>query len=269
MRLQKSYKLFFLFLLFMMAGGVNLSAENIRIITPYLGGITNNYEDESRNLDLEDSSFMKGLYLQQVNPDLYQANLFVYQVSDVNYSNLWGAHGIFDFYYDVKKQTKNVIGAGFEWMSLDMDAGSEIPPLSEFELTNNINIFYMRLGRYFTFGPSHVKFSAMPWLGTELDLVQGDVSFLPQFSPTKVTSEIEGDTVLAISGLNLKVLLYHIWELNIKYSAAFDADDYYNRFKLMSNIYLSRHWALSYRYHYSETSYGPTSYHLGGVTYVF
>lgn len=269
MKQKKSNKLLILFSLISLVGGVNLFADSIRIITPYLGALTNSYEDSSKSMDLEDSSFIKGLYLQQINPELFQANLFVYQLSDINYSNLWGAHGIFDFYYDVKKQTKNVICAGFELMSLDMDAGSEISPVSDFELTNNINIFYLRLGRYFTFGSSNTKFSVMPWMGTELDLAEGDVSFVVPGPTGIVQSKIEEETVLAISGINLKLFLYHIWELNIKYSAAFDAEDYYSRIKFMSNIYFSRHWALSYRFNYHETSYGPTSNHLGGITYVF
>jgi len=268
MNTKRNVRALLLGLALMTAGGVHLFAENIRIVTPYLGVLSNSYENSQNGLDLKDTALMKGLYLQWVNPDRFQANVFGYQVSDVNYSTIWGAHAIVDYYYDVTERSKNVVGIGSEIVAMDMDAKDNISPFTSFKLTNNVTVLYARLGRYFYFGPSTASFSLMPWTGTELDMVRGDIAFTMP-GPPPVSQDFSSNTVLAITGINAKARLYHMVEIDAKYSAAYDADAYYNRATVMTNVYLTRHWALSYRFHYAETSDGTTSYHLGGVAYAF
>jgi hypothetical protein len=37
----------------------------------------------------------------------------------------------------------------------------------------------------------------------------------------------------------------------------------------MANFFVTRHWGVSYRFKYMQSTGGPTSYHLFGVAYVF
>jgi len=266
MNTKRNARALLLGLALMTAGGVHLFAENVRVVTPYLGVLSKSHEDSQAGLNLEDTALMKGLYLQWVNPDRFQANVFGYQVSDVIYSTIWGAHAIVDYYFDVTERSKNVVGVGSEIVAMDMDAKDNISPYTSFKLTNNVTVLYARLGRYFYFGPASASFSLMPWTGTELDMTRGEVSMTP--GPPGAM-DFSTNTVLAITGINAKARLYHMVEIDAKYSAAYDADAYYNRATVMTNVYLTRHWALSYRFHYGETSDGTASYHLGGVAYAF
>ena len=84
--------------------GVSAESGDIRIVAPYLGYVTNVYENADYGLELDDSSLMKGLFFQWVDPKRYQWNTFLYQSSDINYSNLWGGHFIFDLYLGVRER---------------------------------------------------------------------------------------------------------------------------------------------------------------------
>ncbi|UCF99526.1 MAG: hypothetical protein JSV89_08295 [Spirochaetaceae bacterium] len=37
----------------------------------------------------------------------------------------------------------------------------------------------------------------------------------------------------------------------------------------MLTVFFTRHWGLSYRFKYSETGSGTTTYHIGGIAFVF
>jgi hypothetical protein len=252
--------------------------KNIRIVAPYLGTVTNVYENEERGLDLKDSSLLKGLYVQWVRPDVYQWNVFISQASDINYSTMWGGHFIFDYYFDVAEKHRNVIGAGYEFIRIDMDAGSNIAPLADFTLLNAISIPYLRVGRYFLFGSSRGgggggkdKFglSVLPWLGVEYEIVNGEVSFIPPGPPTTVREEIEDRYVFPLVGLNLKATLFHFIDAEVKYAARFDADYYFSDVSAIANVFFTRHWGLSYRFKYFENINGSIAYNIWGIAAVF
>jgi len=246
-----------------------ISAENIRIVVPYLGYVTNTYESSDYPIDLDDSSLMKGLFFQWVNPQRYQWNTFVYQSSDINYSTLWGGHFIFDLYFGIRERGKFVVGTGIEYVRLDMNAGDNISGLTDFELLNNIIVPYVRFGRYFTFGGDRLNVSLLPWAGVQPEWVRGNISFTPLGPPPPVDEKIDDYELFGIAGLNTSVSILHFITIDAKYRVTFNADDFFSSVDTTLNVFFTRHWGLSYRFKYSEASNGTTSYHIGGVAYVF
>ena len=263
-------------------------AETITLAAPYLGWVTNTYEDtiSSGNktipLKLEDSGFLGGMYLQSINTSLYQWNAFVYYSPDVNYSTLWGGHFIVDFYPIGDFLGKYLVGAGVEVIRIDMDAGNNIKvpsgptttTLEGFNLTNTILIPYARVGKYFVFGLKPLQISILPWVGAIYESVAGSVKFSAQFAPppapkTKVDETFDDSTWYATAGINLKLTLFRFIDLEGKYQATFDGDVYHPSFSVIANVFFSRNWGVSYRYKYMETSGGSDAYNLFGVAYVF
>jgi hypothetical protein len=270
MKEPKSICVIVFLILIAVSTAVSANAEDIRIVAPYLGYVNNVYENADYSLDLDDSSLMKGLYFQWINPKRFQWNTFLYQSSDINYSTLWGGHFIFDLYLGVRERGKYVIGSGIEYIRLDMDAGNEIIPLSDFQLVNNIVVPYLRAGRYFLFGSDTISVSVLPWAGIQPEWVRGDISF--NFGgpfPPPVDQKIEEYDLFGIAGINASVSIFHFITVDAKYRGTFNADEYFSSVDSMVNVFFTRHWGLSYRFKYSETTSGSTSYHIGGIAYVF
>lgn len=266
MKINKSISVFVFLIL--IAGSITVAAEaeDIRIVVPYLGYVNNVYENADYGLDLDDSKLMKGLYFQWINPDRYQWNTFLYQSSDINYSTLWGGHFIFDLYLGVQERGKYVIGSGIEYIRLDMDAGNNIGPYIDLQLLNNIIVPYLRAGRYFLFGSDTLSVSILPWAGIQPEWVRGEFSSTPG-PPTPI--EIEEYDLYGIAGINASVSIFHFITVDAKYRGTFNADEYFSTVDSMVNVFFTRHWGLSYRFKYSETSSGSTSYHIGGIAFVF
>jgi hypothetical protein len=254
-------------LLALLAGG--LQAENIRIVVPYLGAATNVYQktDPMYTLDWKDTKFMEGLFFQWVNPDLFQANAFVYHSADINYSRLWGGHLIGDFYVWSNPLGKAAVGAGFEVISLNMDAGDAVPPYAVLQLPLTVYVPYARAGHYFYLGSrDRVLFSIFPWAGAEYDITRGTNTVVPG-PPTPIS--LDDETLYGIAGLSVSATIFHFIELQAKYKANFNADDLLHTVDGLANLYFSRHWGLSYRFKYMQTTDGSTSYHLVGIAFVF
>ncbi len=253
---------------FLVAGA--LAAEDIRIVVPYLGAATDVYKDDAKGIDLTDTRLMEGLYLQWVNPELFQANVFVYHSADINYSQLWGVHLIGDVYVWSDPLGKAALGAGLDMLRLDMDAGDNIVPLKSFELPMTLYAPYVRAGHYFNFGSGGmVSLSVLPWAGAEYDITRGDLSFVPPGPPMTIKQSIDDETLYGLAGINAGAVIMHFIEIQAKYRATFNEDDYLNTFDAMLNFYLNRHWGVSYRFKYMETTSGSVSYHIGGIAYVF
>jgi hypothetical protein len=257
-----------------------LYAETIRIVAPYVGPVTNVTEYSEYGIDLEDTGLMGGLYFQMIDPEAYQWNAFVYHSPDVNYSRLWGGHFIYDRYFGHSPSGKFLLGAGIEYIRLDMDGGDNITgtmhgtqvTLQDFTLENTIVIPYARGGKYFLFGRGPVGVSVLPWAGVQPEFMSGKVEFSGMFGPPppRVISESLDDTSwYGIAGINLKVNLYRFIDIEGKYQATFNGDVYHPTISAIVNLFVTRNWGLSYRYKYMETSYGSDSYHLAGVAYVF
>jgi hypothetical protein len=250
-----------------------LLAQDIRIICPYVGPITNTYKDDERKMDLKDNSLLKGLFFQVVRPDRYQWNAFIYQSSNINYSTIWGGHFIFDYYLPSGEQNKFVIGTGIEYLRINMDADSSIYPLKNLELLNQIYIPYVRLGYRLQFNSEHAKLAVLPWAGVEYEGVNGSIkiSIKPsRFAPLITTRQkIDESNTFGMAGLNLNAHIYHMFEAELKYYGAFDDKSYYSTVNAMVNIFVSRNFGFSYRAKYMEIDKGSDTYHIFGLAFVF
>jgi len=251
------------------------SAEDLRIIAPYAGIITNVYKDSANNLDLKDTKPILGLYGQWINPDYYQWNAFVYQSSGLNYSNMWGGHFIFDYYLGPAEGGKYLIGAGVELIRIDMDAGSSIVPLTNFALANTVVVPYARAGKYFLFESEGFRVSILPWAGVQPQWVLGSIYFKidpPGPAPlSTVNKSLDDYDLYGLAGLNLKFGFGRFLDLEGKYQTAFTAGASYNysTFTAIANLFFSRNFGLSYRFKYMESSSGSNTYHMGGIAFMF
>ena len=128
---------------------------------------------------------------------------------------------------------------------------------------------YLRGGRYFYLDLAPVRLSVLPWVGIQPEFVRGELSFDLPFPPIEVEEEIKDDELLVIAGLNVKATILHFIELEAKYRAAFNADEYLNTVSAMVNVFFTPNVGISYRMKYFETTAGTNLYHLGGIALVF
>jgi hypothetical protein len=248
-------------------------AKDIRLICPYAGPVTDVYRNDERKLDLKDTALLKGLFFQWVDPDRYQWNAFVYQSSDINYSTLWGGHFVFDRYFSARERGKWVVGGGMEYLRIDMKAGSNIKPLTDFKLLNNLYIPYTRFGYRFQFNPKPLTLGVLPWIGAEYQGVRGKLTMVmdpPGPAPAVTTKEsIDDDDVLAMAGLNVNANLFHMLDIEAKYHVAFNSKTHYSSASAMVNVFLTRRFGLSYRVKYMELDKGYDLYHIFGIAWIF
>ena len=87
--------------------------------------------------------------------------------------------------------------------------------------------------------------------------------------PPPVDEKIDEEDLFGIAGLNASFSIFHFITVDAKYRGTFNADAYFSSVDSMLNVFFTRHWGLSYRFKYSETSSGSTTYHIGGIAYVF
>jgi len=153
--------------------------KSIKVVTLYGGTLSNEISRvmPGMNLDLKDSNFFSGLYIQSVKPELYQWNAFIYGSKDINNSDMFGSHFIADIYpCGSTDKSKFVLGAGFEFIDLKTQM-DDYEGLTNFELKQKIYAPYLRSGNYFYFGKDKLKLSLMPWVGLEGNAVRGDIFF--------------------------------------------------------------------------------------------
>jgi hypothetical protein len=246
-------------------------AEDIRIVAPYVGTLTDVQAKTANSPELKDTGLLTGLYLQWINPEAYQWNVFAYYAPDVNYTSTIGSHFIYDRYFGHSASGKFLVGGGLEVMRMVMDAGTNLGTDS-FDQTITLLIPYLRVGKYITTKTGPADFSILPWIGVEPQWLWGDSTVKISMGPGNqqtFESSLDDSAFYGIAGLNLKVTLYHFIDLEGKYQATFDSSDYFNTWNAISNIYLSRNWGLSYRFKYMETSTGKNYQNYFGVAYVF
>lgn len=244
------------------------AAETLRIISPYLGSITNKYANTAYNLDLADTAQMRGLYAQWINTEKFQANAFYYGAPEVNYSRVTGLHLNLDFYFRPTRAGKWVAGAGLESLNIDMSAGSAIPGLNSFDMDNDVLFYFARAGRYFYYKKGVLDASLLPYAGYAREKVSGDITMDPP-GPGVVRVAIDDRDSHPLAGLNLNATLAHFIDLQGKWMGRFKNGERLDEYSLMANFYLNRHWGLSYRYKYMEYGSSSNGYHLGGVAYCF
>jgi hypothetical protein len=246
-------------------------AEDIRIVVPYVGTLTDVQAKTANTPELKDTGLLTGLYFQWINPEAYQWNVFAYYAPDVNYTSTIGGHLIYDRYFGHSSSGKFLVGAGLETMRMNMDAGTNLGTDS-FDMKMSFLIPYARVGKYFTTKAGPADLSILPWVGVEPQWLWGDLTTVISMGPGKkmtIEQSLDDSALYAIAGLNLKVNLYHFIDLEGKYQATFDSSDYFNTWNAIANVYLSRHWGLSYRFKYMETSTGENYQNYFGVAAVF
>ena len=158
-------KLILTVILLILVSTAPVLAENIKIATVYWGTEDNTYQDDQYGLKLNDSQPMKGIYLQSIDTEKYQWNLFLYQTNDINYSDLTGVNFIYDYYFGANAKTKKVIGIGANYLQLDM-AGQNVPtamgPLPGFDLNLDTTSLYVRAGQYYISDQGPLTYTLMP-----------------------------------------------------------------------------------------------------------
>ena len=259
----------FFFLLFAAAlGPAAAQAETIRIITPYIGSITNKYSNSAYSMNLKDTGEMDGLYAQWINTEKFQANGFYYRAPGVNLSVVTGLHLNADYYIKPTKSGKYAVGAGLENLDIDMSAGKKIPPLTSFDMDNDILFYFLRAGRYFYYKAGPADFSVMPYAGYARETVNGKIKMRIGMGPLR-SVDIDDDSNYPLFGLNLDTTLAHFLQVQGKWMGRYKDGRSLNEYSVMANIFLNRHWGLSYRYKYMKYDSEFIEYNLAGVAYCF
>lgn len=254
----------------MMSLAVPAFGDSITVVTPYYGTEENCFRHRDYGLSLKDSQTMRGLFIQSVEPDTYQWNIFLYQIRDINYSDLHGVNFIYDRYFG-KAPGQMVLGFGMNYLKMDL-TGNNVPSasgrLDGLELDMSVFSPYLRLGKYYVFEGDKLRTTLMPWFGAQVDYIGGSgrVDFP---GPGAVDFEMEDDPFSWIAGVNLKLNVHHFLQVEGKYATAYHDGVFQDRHTAIVNLFLSRQWALSYRYQYQENANGTDSYQIVGVAVVF
>jgi hypothetical protein len=277
------------------------------VLAPYYGQLTNELQGGKKSLDMKGLGTMYGIYGQVFQPKRFLTNVFFYGVPDINYSSVNGVHFIFDGYIAPTESGKYVVGVGYENISLDMDAKSNLDGLDSFTMDNQINYYYLRAGRYFNFKGSGFRTSVLPYAGYAYEDVKGEMSLKPSMPPIPadakgrnrptrhaarpsrgggaggapqrpftmptITNDLSDYDKHWIGGLNLSTTYNHFLNLQLKYLAAFK-EERSDSYSAMVNFYMSRNFGVSYRFKLSKYTMdggnkGSNTYHMGGVAYVF
>ena len=244
-------------------------SEDIRVACPYVGFLTNKTIDAKNHLNLKDGALMEGVFFQWINPEKYQWNVFIYGSKDINYSDIWGGNAIADYYMKINDHSKWVLGAGTEYMLISMGAGPKLG-LDNLEMSNNVLAPYLRFGWQRKISTGKNSVSVFPWAGIEYEKVFGTITVDPPGPfPPPIKSDIKDAHTYAMTGLTLKLSAMHIFDVDAKYYAAYNAHNLYNVASGNVNAFLTRHLALSYRLKYMETSEGWDLYNMAGIAFVF
>jgi len=259
----------YVFILLTIAASI-CSGERITILTPYYGIEENTYFYGKYGVRLEDSAAMKGIYLQSIDTEKYQYNLFLFHTGNINYSNLDGLNFVYDHYFVSSPGKKNVLGAGVNLLRLDLDGRNvpvEMGTLDAFSLDMDTYSFFVRAGRYYTAGNDKLKLTLMPWIGAQVYRIRGQ-GLADYPGPGKAPFSVDSEEYYCIAGIKLMAEYCHFIQGELKYNITFN-DDSYNKLTAMVNFFLSKNIGLSYRFSYQETSVCEDIYHIFGIALVF
>jgi hypothetical protein len=271
-------KIVFVLTLYLFLSRVAVSpAETYRHITPYAGPLTNTIVSPTTGHEIEDQALLQGIYYQQIDPDHYQWNMFLYTSQNINQSDLYGGHFIADWYFQKTDKGKFLVGIGMD--SLDL-ASSPIAVTDSVSISVAHTIFapYARGGYYFYVKDDNgLTYTFMPWAGFEMDIVRGEIKtdiqpMFPGPPPISTRTNIDHDYEYGLAGLQFKIDYHHFFQCKLKYHRKFSFDeksgDLHNA-SAMVNLLLTKEWGLSYRYKYIEEIVGTNSYHIFGISYLF
>ncbi len=271
---QRLTALFSMSLLLATAGlaRANEAAPRVRIAAAYGGVLTNTYEDG--RVALSGSGALGGLYLQWIEPDYFQTNLFVYYAPSVNESRVFGLHLNGDAYFFSGDWGSLVAGLDVEDLFVNMDAKDSIAGLSSFTLENNTLAIMGRAGVRVRFAPLEgLKLVVFPYVGVMHQRDTGEITRDPlgdpDFDPPAVTSSIEESQNSFAGGLNLTAKVGHLGEVTLKYLGHLDEDELRSIYTAELKVFVHRSAVVSYQFKDMEMSFGSNRYHLLGAGYVF
>lgn len=245
------------------------AAETLRIISPYIGSLTNKQINSAYNLNLKDTGELDGIYAQWINTEKFQVNAFYYGAPNINYSDVTGLHLNFDYYLKPAKTGKWVAGTGLEDLSINMSAGRKIAGLASFDMDNNVLFYYLRAGRYFYYKKGQMNVSLLPYAGYAHEKISGEIR-MDVLGPSPLrTIDISESDNHPLGGLNLNTDFAHFLNLQAKWMGRFKDGKSLDEYSLLANICLNRHWCLSYRYKHMEYGSSSNTYNLAGLTACF
>lgn len=268
---ERLTKIISLFAMFFLIRTSPVFAGDFTIVTPYWGVEDNTLINEEYGLELEDTEPMMGLYIQSIDTEKYQWNLFFYGTNDINDSDLRGFNFAYDRYFGAHDNVKNLIGVGMNYSKIDM-AGEDVPTrmgnLDSFDMDITNTSYYLRVGRSYDFGRDKLRYSVLPWIGGQWDRSEssGTVDFP---GPRFADFQIGEDSLSWIAGVNLKATVFHFIQVEAKHSITHREDDLFNRSSIMVNFLLSRNVGFSCRFNHQETSMGEDIYSMIGISVMF
>ena len=256
--------------------------ESIRICAAYGGTVTNKYEKQyhGSTIKLKDTGAMGGLYLQWIEPDMLQGNIFLYGAPDVNYSRVLGGHGNLDGYFLNQSYGSLVAGIDVEDINIDMKAKDNVAGLEDFRMKNNVLFGMLRAGARAKIAPvEEFKITIFPYAGITRENVTGALWVDPPSvymgpmmgwkNPDATKISIDDSETFASWGVNCTITVFHFVELTGKYLGRAMKDNYQSSYTGQINIYLSRHVAITAQSKYMELSNGSDFYNLLGIAAVF
>jgi len=257
-----------------------LQARSIRVFCPYGGMLINRLDMADRGVNLQESAPIYGLFFQTIDPVRFQTNTFLYLCPDINYSMVSGISFSTDRYFRNRPgMGKVVAGVGLEGVRIVLNSTDEIvragdiDPLHRFALTNNVIAPFLRAGYRFEHAFGLMRTSFFPWAGVQQELIRGDLYLEPTalwttaFDP--IRESISQDNTYGLVGAGVGINLFHFLDLEAKTHRMVNGNTHYDSYAAMVNLFLSRHWGLSYRYRDVEVSVGNNRFHLFGVAVLF
>jgi hypothetical protein len=250
--------------------------SHVAVAARYDGWITNEFQYKEYDMKSKDTSWMTGLYLQYVDPTLFQINGFFYYSPDVNYSKVTGMHVNGDGYFLNGEWGSLVVGVDIEKIKIRMDAGSHLQgymmgawyTINNFKVDNDVLFMMARTGaRINILRDSLASVSVFPYIGATRETVTGSVSLTPPGPPVNV--KIDEKDWYPSFGVNITGRFFHFIECTAKYLGRAKKNDYMSSYTGQLNVYVTMYAVLSYQFKYMDMGEGYDMYHILGAGIVF
>lgn len=242
--------------------------ESFGVIAPYVGRLSSEYSDTAMRVNLKEAGVMTGAYAQWINPKYFQANSFFYLSPKADMTDVAGVHLNADAYPLDLGFAKVVAGLDIEWIKIHTSGA--LTGLESFEMNNNVGTYMPRAGLNIPVKVSDmVTLTAFPYAGATYESVSGDIALDPMGPPTKRTIGFTSHNTYASFGANLTANIAHFLEIQGKYLTGLKDGGRLDSFGVLLNAYLSKTFALSYRFKHVEFPNRSNEYHLIGLATVF
>lgn len=258
-------------------------SDSMLITAVYGGAVTNkaafSYGTNGKETGtIKDTGFMTGLYLQWLQPDFYQANIFLYGAPDVNYSRVLGLHTNADGYFLNGSWGSLVGGVDFEDINIRMRAGSHLSSYgySNMTLDNNVLFMMARAGARFRIQPLDVlSCTIFPYAGITRETVNGKTTYdlSDQHVPAAYRhgNQSFSDNENYFSwGTNVTFRAFHFVELTAKYLGRAKKGNYMNSVTGQAQVYLNRSFGFTWQTKYMDIDKKAYDlYNLFGISMIF